>query len=261
MDIISFLREIGRYFKKNVVVTIFFFITIIVGATNIFGLSKQPAYKCWVLSAFVFTTGYTIVFYIFGYFINGYFKNLGGNKSVAILVIHIPLVLITLFIATPYLGIFRNTPGRLATLILMFVFAISYSIINWSLHLHFQNESDSIDAPECETEDKIKAKIAKIKSENTGDNTQDKIAALEGILKNIKLKIKYSGLATDFRSTVFMSDLPLAIAFLVLTIYSIFIDYCIQMDYFFSGAIAFQMMASNAVWIFNDDKIFTKLEE
>ena len=174
MNIISLLLEIYKYFKKNIVVLIFFLITVLVGATNIFGLGKQPAYKCWVLSSFVFTLGYTIVFYVYGRFINGYFKDLGGNKSVAIFLIHIPLVVITLFIANPYLGIFTNTPGRFITLILMFVFAISYSTINWALHIHFQQKSDSIDIPECETEDKLKAKKSEKTIGITRSEAQDK---------------------------------------------------------------------------------------
>jgi len=282
MEIISLLREIGTYFKKNIVVTIFFFITIIVGATNIFGLSNQPAYKCWVLSSFVFTLGYTLAFYRYGRK-KGYFKILGGDKSVAIIVIHIPLVVITLLIANDYFDLFRITPGRFLTLILMLIFALTYSIINWNLHLSFKQESDSIVITRfeihesvteidkiklkitgCETQDELEAleaEIDKIKLKITGCETQNGLEALEAKITEIKSKNRFSGLSKDFRSAVFMSDLPLSIAFLVLTIYSIFIDYCIQMDYFFSGAIAFQMMASNAVWIFNDDKIFTKLEE
>lgn len=235
MDIISFLREIGKYFKKNIVVTIFFFITILIGATNIFGQSNQPAHKCWVLSSFVFTSGYTLVFYIFGRK-NGYFKNLGGDKSVVIILVHLLLFVITLFIANDYFSLFRLSPGRLLTLILMFIFALLFSIVNWALHQHFHQKSNSI--------------------EITGRETQDELEDLEA---KRKLKNRYSDQSRSFRSAVFMSDLPLAIAFLVLAIYSIFINHCSQLDYFFSGAIAFQMMASNAVWIFNDDKIFEKL--
>ena len=199
MYIISLLREIGRYFWKNKCVLFFFFFAVLVGATNIFGFSDQPAHKSWVLSSLVFTFGYTIAVYRYGYNIH----------------------------------LFTFSPNRDWTLILIFIFSLLFSVVNWAFHQHFRQKSDSIDITNSPNEENIEAKNAS--------------------------KKKYSDLSNSFRSTVFMSDLPVTMGSLVLVIYSFSISYCIQMDYFFSGAIAFQMMASNGIWIFNDDIFFESL--
>lgn len=215
--------EIGRYFKKNKYIIIFFFIAVLMGATNIFGLSKQPVHKSWVLSAFVFTFGYTIVFHFAG-LKKKYFERLGGVKSWAVILANLFLLCITVIIANDFLKLLNFYPSRFISLLLMLIFAFIFSILNWILHKHFQQESDS------------KTDVS---------NSQKKI---------------YSDLSNNFRSTVFMSDLPTTITFLILAIYCFFINSFIQMDYFFSGAVAFQMMASNAIWIFNDDKFFESLQ-
>lgn len=214
--------EIHRYFKKNKYIIIFFFITVLTGATNIFGLSKQPVHKSWVLSAFVFTFGYTIVFHLAGVK-KKYFERLGGIKSWAVILANFFLMIIIIIIANDFLKLLNFYPSRFISLLLMFIFAFIFSILNWILHKHFQQESNS----------------------KMGDSNPRKKT--------------YSDLSNSFRSMVFMSDLPTTITFLVLAIYCLFINSYIQMDYFFSGAVAFQMTASNAIWIFNDDKFFAKV--
>ncbi len=221
MEIKAFLEEIVKYVKKNKTTIIFFFLAILLGATNIFGLgNEQLAYKSWELSSFVFTLGYTVAFYAFGYR-NKYFKKLGGEKSIAIAIAIFILLLIITYIANDYLNIFKQSPGRPLTLFLMFLFVFVFSMINWALHKHFDSKSQST--------------------------------------KVTRRKERFTDLSRDFRSAVFMSDLPLAIAFLVLFVYY-FINQAPNMEYFFSGAIAFQMMYSNAIWIFNDDRIFEPLD-
>lgn len=66
----------------------------------------------------------------------------------------------------------------------------------------------------------------------------------------------------SFMKALKYSDVPVMLAFLVLWYYSWSIgsnpDVMAQMDPFFAGAIAFQMMLSNVVWSFTDDDIFEK---
>ena len=61
---------------------------------------------------------------------------------------------------------------------------------------------------------------------------------------------------SGFNKLFYYSDLPITIAFGVLLAYSIKMHDNKIMDSFFSGAIAFQMILSNFLWSFFDDKVF-----
>lgn len=62
--------------------------------------------------------------------------------------------------------------------------------------------------------------------------------------------------SNDFMRSFYYSDLPVTFAFGILFCYSVKMDGETNMDPFFGGAIAFQMMMSNFLWSFMDDKIF-----
>lgn len=57
----------------------------------------------------------------------------------------------------------------------------------------------------------------------------------------------------------YYSDLPISLAFGILFVYSLSVDESDTMDAFFAGSIAFQMMLSNFLWSFMDDKVFEPL--
>lgn len=59
-----------------------------------------------------------------------------------------------------------------------------------------------------------------------------------------------------FNKLFYYSDLPITIAFGILFGYSLKMHGNEIMDPFFSGAIAFQMILSNFLWSFFDDKVF-----
>jgi len=77
--------------------------------------------------------------------------------------------------------------------------------------------------------------------------------------KNKIIKEKLSELSGNFVKGVLMSDFPAAVVFFILFLYAIMMPRSEQMEYFFSGALAFQMMASNFIWVFNDDIIYQKI--
>lgn len=60
-----------------------------------------------------------------------------------------------------------------------------------------------------------------------------------------------------YRLSLIFSDIPITLAFIILTIYSVILNYQGKlegMDAFFGGTIAFQMILSNIVWTFTDDE-------
>ena len=74
--------------------------------------------------------------------------------------------------------------------------------------------------------------------------------SVENITKLVVLK-------DSIRRGIFTSDLPSFLVFIILFIYSL----CgYNEEAFFYGVAAFQMLASNIVWILNDDPVFEKIE-
>lgn len=224
MDILALLREIDKYFIKNRFVLVFFLFSFLLGATNLFGLSDEPIHKSWIIVSLFFTFFYTIVFHGAG-FKNGYFEDFGAIKTAILILTNIFLFVVAFIISNEFHGVFRYTPKRETALALITLCFFTYAVINWIIHRHFSSKGEK-------------------------------------------------ELAADFKYTVFVSDLPITISFLFLFLYSLFINRMIEMncetteigevidgfEYFFSGAIAFQIMYSNAIWIFNDDKFFKKLD-
>jgi hypothetical protein len=62
--------------------------------------------------------------------------------------------------------------------------------------------------------------------------------------------------SSGYNKIFYYSDLPITFAFIILFIYSLKMSANTMCDPFFSGAIAFQMMLSNFLWSFMDDKVF-----
>lgn len=67
----------------------------------------------------------------------------------------------------------------------------------------------------------------------------------------------------NFATNLFYSDIPVSVAFATLLIYSLFIgNETIKkenLDHFFEGAIAFQMIFSNIIWMYNDDEFWKSI--
>lgn len=250
MKIRELFSEIFKYLRKknNYIALILYVLTIIIGATNPFGVfrTQLPLHKSWIVASFLFTIGYTLYFHYAG-FRHGYFENFGGIKTASLILTNILLIIIYLFIANELFNVFRYTPNIKFALALMAFSFFTYSIMNWTIHMHFIDEKN------------IKNKRAK---GATGDEKK----------KFIKSAKHFQNLANDFKYSVFTSDLPITISFLFLFLYSLSLDTIVKIhnvsdieilnngfEYFFSGAIAFQIMYSNAIWIFTDDKFFKKL--
>lgn len=86
------------------------------------------------------------------------------------------------------------------------------------------------------------------------------ICAISGIYCYIDYKLKTGDLELSYTTTLKYSDIPVSIAFLILLIYSAILNFTdpmelIKMEPFFGGAVAFQMILSNIIWSFTDDKV------
>lgn len=62
--------------------------------------------------------------------------------------------------------------------------------------------------------------------------------------------------SSGYNKIFYYSDLPITFVFAILFLYSLMMNGNAICDPFFSGAIAFQMMLSNLLWSFMDDKVF-----
>jgi hypothetical protein len=74
------------------------------------------------------------------------------------------------------------------------------------------------------------------------------------------LKDSMKAISHSYRLSFWFSDLPIFLAFTVLTIYCVILvasgNLSADMDAFFGGAIAFQMITSNVIWTFLDRPFF-----
>ncbi len=220
----SYFSNIYSYIwinKNNRLILFFIIASTIIAATNLFGIWEKPPHKGWVVVSLIVTLVYTAYFFISGGK-NGWFDKLGGYFSVIITLAHIPLVLITFLVTNEYIHIFEYTPKIEHTIGLMCVFAFIFSLVNWSLYMRFKEVANSS--------------------------------------KSEKVKNQLFELSENFKKGVFMSDFPAAVVFLILFVYAVSMDNFEQIEYFLSGAVAFQILASNFVWVFNDDIIYTKIE-
>lgn len=210
--------------KNNRNILLFILAAILIAATNCFGIWEKPPHKGWVLVSLIVTLAYSCYFFISGQK-HGWFDELGGKFSAYIILIHIPLLLITCLICNEYLDWFTYTPTTLDTLVLMAVFSFIFSLVNWLISERFKT---------------------------VASNEQE-----------VCIKKKLSELSGNFYKGVFMSDFPSAVVFFILFLYALAMPKPMseQMEYFFSGAIAFQMLASNFIWVFNDDIIYSKIRE
>lgn len=77
------------------------------------------------------------------------------------------------------------------------------------------------------------------------------------------LMIKWKNDVINYHINLKYSDAPIAISLLILWLYSIYLGDTViindNLESFFSGAIAFQLIVSNIIWSFSDDKFFHKL--
>ena len=67
----------------------------------------------------------------------------------------------------------------------------------------------------------------------------------------------------NYATNLYVSDIPVLIGFVVLLLYAFYIgDAYIEennLNHFFEGAIAFQVMFSNIIWMYNDDEFWKKI--
>lgn len=200
---------------------------ILLAASNFFGISNQPVHKSWSLMMLIYTLIYTIFFY---YYLNksGYFEAIGGRKAFIIGIPFIPLVIVSIFLASDYLP-FITMPNDLR--LMSFLMMLFSSLFCYQNSLLLKSFTDVI-------------------------NKNKKEISEENIKKLLVLK-------DSIRRGIFTSDLPSFLVFVILFTYlSIYSLYgCLNdKEAFFYGAAAFQMLASNIVWILNDDPIFEKID-
>lgn len=64
----------------------------------------------------------------------------------------------------------------------------------------------------------------------------------------------------NYATNLYQSDFPVLIGFIVLGVYAFYLgDQAIEsnkLNHFFEGAIAFQMIFSNIIWMYNDDEFW-----
>ena len=67
----------------------------------------------------------------------------------------------------------------------------------------------------------------------------------------------------NYATNLYVSDIPVTITFLILLLYALHIgDETIKREYlnhFYEGAIAFQMIFSNIIWMYNDDEFWKSI--
>jgi len=226
-DITICINDIKTYISNNRKVGIFFILMIILGGSNFLWLSKLDFWKNWEVASFVFTIIYTL--YVARMFYkNNIFNDLGGNLSVWLHTItFVGAGFMALVVANDIFNILTIYIHRIAQFWGMAVISFLFAYRNGVLYSHYDTKANAI-------------------SINT--NRKRKI-----------LKEKYFELRDSFKNSLFMSELPITISFVILALCSTYyrligLDKNI-IDPFFSGAVAFQMICSNAVWIFTDDPI------
>ena len=216
-----FISEIEEYISKNRFMCWIFVIAIIFAITDVFFMSKLPKWKNWEIVAIGYTIVYTIIFY-YKMLKKSVFHALSGYQGFLLAFPLFGLVIYAIIMSNEFVPLLRWSTNRIVGLACITIATGSFLFINFFFYHHF-NEI----AERC-IEKKEKEKFVKMKD--------------------------------LFRNSVFMSDLPLTIAFIILTFYCWSLYYypgeaLAEMQPFFSGAIALQMIYSNAIWIFNDDPI------
>ena len=67
----------------------------------------------------------------------------------------------------------------------------------------------------------------------------------------------------NYATNLLYSDIPVTIGFGTLLVYSYYIGNDVikdkNLEHFFEGAIAFQMISSNIIWMYNDDKFWKSI--
>lgn len=277
----NFRIKFLKYLSDNRTPVLILSICTIFAGTNLLNLFSQlfdldfylPWNKSWELWAAIATVIYSI--YIHRQLkLKKHLKILDGEAGSKIRGKNLPLILLCLAIFISSFGGFNEwlnnfLASRYTTFSILIIAAAVYCNLNWTLHSEFNNI-----LPE------IKKKFAH------ADPDEEEVEYARSF---------YEKMSSDFYSSVFTSEIPNIITFLLLflfygtfkylinngsfnieTMNPIFLeilepllnnhqDQCSQLvlkqlsitalEYFASGAIAFQMMFSNAVWVFNDDKI------
>lgn len=88
------------------------------------------------------------------------------------------------------------------------------------------------------------------------------VSLLFTLVDYIMLKKANNG-KINFATNLYVSDIPVSIVFLVLLIHAIYVgNETIEknnLNHFYEGAIAFQMIFSNIIWMYNDDKFWNSI--
>jgi hypothetical protein len=213
------MKRIKR--KDNIIPFWILVSVIITGVFSIFSeeLIKIKSNTIWEICALGSTLAYTIYLHK-QFYKNGYFKCLGGNSVVILILINLPFFFLTTFMFLNAFCSFIEIAKWFKILAITFCF-ICYTFFNWMFYRAFSGQS----------------------------------------ITNIKTK----KISNRFKNAVYSSDLPLTISYFILFLFSLFFSFSYekneQIEYFFSGAIAFKMFLSNTSWIFIDDDFYKKIEE
>lgn len=206
-------------------------------------LLKNTSWKLWESFSVVNTLIYTLYVFYHGFRVGNYDKL---EKKV-----FIPFLLSFVLIAF-FLGFSLRTDGsRTVSMFVITLVSVAFVIMNWLLYKSFQEFVDD------EKERKKSYKDSYLHYNEfllpSDNNIKDK-EKLKKIEAGIERKEK---LAEIYRNSLHYSDLPIAITFGLLTVYSLLLPSNLEekMDPLFSGVITFQMIFSNLVWTFIDDPL------
>lgn len=292
LGVLSYLNRRNNFF---IVLILFLIVLGIILITHITDEQMVSSYdnfkyhKVWALGALFSTALYTITFHIVG-INNKWFNLIETNEALVLIPIDLMFFLLIIIGLQSY-----EVPLYVVLLSLAFVVTL-YVILNFKLALSFRIKSrqlkkeylkskqDSISQHEVriKTNEKFIAyatnndEIEKAKKEN--QKLKEKIKRINDCPKT-DLRICQSKILNDlsdnFKSSVFSSDIPMLVTLIILTLYTVLLENCspnslnscagyyagtdsTTLEFFVYGAIAFQMLFTNAVWIFNDDKFFKK---
>lgn len=166
---------------------------------------------------------YTLIYTSFFYHYlknNGYFEIIGGGNAFIIGIAFTPLIAVSALLASDYIPFITLSNDLRLMSLLMMLFS---SLFCYQNALLLKSFTDVID------------------KNNISEENRTKLVALKD----------------SIRRGIFTSDLPSFLVFIIIFIYSL----CgYNEEAFFYGAAAFQMLASNIVWILNDDPVFGKIE-
>lgn len=272
ITIIQFLKhfkdETFWYIKKNKYPLIFLSFCVLMAAINILyilgiDIKSNESWEFWAIFATIVYAVYLHLYMLW----NGHFEVLGGNYTFYTFLCNLPLFLLLIILGADHFGLININLSRLHTLLLLILSSIVYTFLNWVLYLGFNSKANKL----SNEMDKAFYKDLSERFYSTVFSSEIPLNISFCFLLLFYVGIKYAvylNIYPEFiQSNTLLFDSILnnndineeALSNVSINMEIAMIqNYDKILNYFISGAIALQMMFSNAVWVFSDDKILEK---